>query len=160
MEKISKATKEAGVSSVYLAPQSFVRTFYGLLIAWTVISVSLIGVKAISAPWPVGQLVMIGFVISYTWYWCLGIAYRIVISGTGDIELKSLRGIQHLKPSDVYAVESPRMYLIPTVFVRFRLARGRAYMFSKINSVDLSKVFRVMHENNKDLHFKGYAGML
>ncbi len=160
MENISKATKEASVYSVYLAPQSFVFTFYGLLIAWTLISLSLIGFKAISAQWPVGQLVMIGFVISYTWYWCLGIAYRIVVSDTGDIELKSLRGIQHLKPTDVYAVESPRIYFIPTVFVRFRLARGRAYMFSLINSVDLSEVFRAMHENNKDLHFKGYAGVL
>ncbi len=157
MENISKATKEA---SVYVAPQSFVLTFYGLLTAWTLISISLISVKAISAQWPVGQLVMIGFVIIYTWYWCLGIAYRIVVSDSGDIELKSLRGIQHLKPTDVYAVESPKIYLIPTVFVRFRLARGRAYMFSLINSADLSKVFRVMHENNKDLHFKGYAGVL
>jgi hypothetical protein len=157
MGKIPKTTKEP---SVYLAPQLFVLTFYGLLIAWTVISISLIIAKNFSAPWPIGQLVMIGFVMSYTWYWCLGIAYRIVVSDSGDIELKSLRGNMLLKPTDVYVVESPRIYVIPTVFVRFRLARGRAYVFSIVNSVDLKNVFQVMHKNNKDLHFKGYAGVV
>lgn len=147
-------------SCVYEAPQAFVMVFYGLLVAWSVVSIYLIGTKAIIARWPVGQLAMIGFVIAYTWYWCLGISYRISVSESGNIELKSFRRVLELDPSEVLAVESPKVSLIPTVFIRFRLPRERAYIFSMISSADLSRVFRMMHKNNRELLFKGFAGML
>lgn len=157
---MKKKLKASGNVSVYEAPPFFVMGFYGLLIAWSVVSVYLIGTKALVARWPAGQLAMVGFVIAYTWYWCLGISYRIVVNNSGKIELKSFRRVLNLDPSDVIAVESPKLSLIPTVFFRFRLARERAYMFGVSNSPDLSRVFRVMHKNNHALLFKGLAGMI
>ena len=145
---------------VYEAPAGFVFVFYGLLIAWSVVSIYLIGSKALIAGWPAGQLAMVGFVIAYTWYWCLGIFYRVVVNEKGDIQLKSFRRVLNLEPSDVIAVESPKLSLIPTVFVRFRLSRERAYLFGLTSSLDLSRVFKVMHRNNRALLFKGLAGML
>jgi hypothetical protein len=143
---------------VYEAPAAFVIVFYGIIAAWSGVSVYLIGTKALSANWPVGQLAMVGFIIAYTWYWCLGISYRIEVSEEGGIELKSLRRVLRLEPGDVTVVEGPRLSFIPTVFVRFRLAREKAYLFCVISSSDLSEVLRSMHRNNRDLAFKGLAG--
>lgn len=156
MKKKLKAPEKA---CIYQAPALFVKVFYGLLIAWTVVSVYLIGTKAMVAEWPVGQLAMVGFVIAYTWYWCLGISYRVVVSDAGKIELRSFRRVLNLEPSEIIAVESPKISIVPTVFIRFRLSRERAYMFCVISSADLSKVFQVMHRNNSELVFKGFAGV-
>ncbi len=143
---------------IYEAPVAFVVVFYGLIAAWSGVSVYLIGTKALSANWPVGQLLMVGFIIAYTWYWCLGISYRIEVSETGGIKLKSLRRVLRLEPDDITVVEGPRLSFIPTVFVRFRLAREKAYLFCVISSGELSEVLRSMHRNNRDLAFKGLAG--
>lgn len=157
---MKKGLKAPDKSFIYEAPWMFVKVFYGLLIAWTVVSVYLIGTKNIVAGWPAGQLAMVGFVIAYTWYWCLGISYRIVIGESGNIELKSFRRVLKLDPAEIIAVESPKISIIPTVFVRFRLSRERAYMFCVISSGDLSRVFKAMHRNNKELVFKGFAGLI
>lgn len=151
--------KAPAKTCTYEAPPAFVIVFYGLLVAWSVVSVYLIGTKALVAEWPVGQLAMVGFVIAYTWYWCLGISYRVVVNDAGKIELRSFRRVLNLEPSDVIAVESPKISIVPTVFIRFRLSRERAYMFCVISSADLSKVFQVMHKNNSELLFKGFAGV-
>jgi hypothetical protein len=150
--------KAPGKSCVYEAPSAFVIVFYGMIAAWSGISVYLIGSKALSANWPTGQLAMVGFIIAYTWYWCLGISYRIEVSENGGIELKSLRRVLRLEPGDVTVVEGPRLSFIPTVFVRFRLAREKAYLFCVISNRELSEVLRSMHRNNRDLSFKGLAG--
>jgi hypothetical protein len=145
-------------SYVYEAPPAFVLVFYGLLAIWSVVSVYLIGTKALVANWPVGQLAMVGFVIAYTWYWCLGISYRIEVDERGSIELKSFRRVLRLNPADVTVVEGPRLSFIPTVFVRFRLSREKAYLFCVISSGEFSQVLRSMYRNNRDLSFKGLAG--
>ena len=150
--------KKPRKSYVYEAPAVFVIVFYSMIAAWSVVSVYLIGTKALSANWPVGQLAMVGFIIAYTWYWCLGISYRIEVGENGDIELKSFRRVLRLAPGDVTVVEGPRLSFIPTVFVRFRLAREKAYLFCVISNGDLSEVLRSMHRNNRDLSFKGLAG--
>jgi len=145
-------------SYIYEAPVAFVVVFYALIAAWSGVSVYLIGTKALVANWPLGQLAMVGFVIAYTWYWCLGISYRIEVSEDGGIELRSFRRVLRLDPGDVTVVEGPRLSFIPTVFVRFRLAREKAYLFCVITSGDLTEVLRLMHRNNRDLSFKGLAG--
>jgi hypothetical protein len=150
--------KKSSKSYIYEAPAVFVIVFYVMIAAWSGVSVYLIGTKALSANWPVGQLAMVGFIIAYTWYWCLGISYRIEVSEKGRIELKSFRRVLRLEPDDVTVVEGPRLSFIPTVFVRFRLAREKAYLFCVISSVELSEVLRSMHRNNQDLSFKGLAG--
>ena len=142
-------------SYVYEAPLMYVGVFYFLLLAWTAICVYLIGAKALNADWPIGQLAMIGFVIAYTWYWCLAISYRIAVNEQGKIELRSFRRVLRLEPTDITIVEGPRLSFIPTVFLRFRLAREKAYLFSVISSSDLTKILNVMRRNNSNLTFKG-----
>jgi hypothetical protein len=62
---------------VYQAPIVFVGLFYTLLVVWSVVCALLIGSKNIKAGWPAGQILMIAFVLVYTWYFSLGIVYKI-----------------------------------------------------------------------------------
>ena len=77
----------------YRAPIVFVGLFYVLLLVWTVVCVVLIGSKTLSAGWPLFQLFMIAFVLGYTWFFSLGISYRIAINEKGAIELTSFRRV-------------------------------------------------------------------
>ena len=146
---------------VYEAPTAFVLGFYGLIVVWSCVSTYLIVTKAIAGSWPVVQLFMIGFVVAYTWYWCLGISYRITVTESGGIELRSFRKVLRLEASEVRAVEAPKLSVIPTVFIRFRLAvRVRAYMFCVISNSDFSNVLQTMRMNNNGLVFKGLVGVI
>ena len=78
-----------GKGIIYQAPAIFVGLFYTLLTIWTVVSVPLIVLK--SSDLSSLLLLMITFVIAYTWYFSLGIFYRIRMEENGSIQLKSLR---------------------------------------------------------------------
>ena len=43
--------------------------------------------------WPLARIVMIAFVMVYTWYFSLAISHKIGITERGDIELTSFRRI-------------------------------------------------------------------
>lgn len=70
---------EEAKRTVYQAPMIYVALFYILLTVWTVISVPLIVSKASGLG--TALLLMIGFVIVFTWYWSHGISYRIRMEG-------------------------------------------------------------------------------
>ena len=139
----------------YEAPGFYVWGFYAVLAVWTVVSVYLLATKAANARWAVGQLCMIGFVLAYTWYWSLAISYRVTVSDEGDIEFKSFRRVLRLRPENINLIEGPRFSLIPTVFLRFRLAREKAYLFCVITDEELGAVLRAMMRNNRDMKVKG-----
>ena len=140
---------------VYHAPIIFVGLFYVLLLVWTAVCVVLIGSKTLSAGWPLFQLLMIAFVLGYTWYFSLGIAYRISVNRKGTVELTSFRRVLHVKVDAISLVEGPRLALIPYSFIRFRLEREKAYLFCRITDDELQQVLKKMRSANREMKFKG-----
>jgi hypothetical protein len=139
----------------YQAPVIFVGLFYLLLLVWTAVCVVLIGSKTISAGWPVFQLLMIAFVLGYTWFFSVSISYRVYIDETGTIELTSFRRVLSVKADAISLVEGPRLALMPYSFIRFRLEREKAYLFCRITDDELQQVLKKMRLANREMKLKG-----
>ncbi len=74
--------------------------FYGLLLVWTVGTIPLIDLK-FQQGWFQGDwlyAVMIGFFYLYTWFWSLGLFYRIALDAEGQIECKASGGGWRFRP--------------------------------------------------------------
>ncbi|UCD80305.1 MAG: hypothetical protein JSW26_02400 [Desulfobacterales bacterium] len=140
---------------LYQAPIFFVGLFYVLLLVWTVVCIVMIGSKTLSAGWPLFQLLMIAFVLGYTWFFSLGISYRIYIDDKGTIELTSFRRVLSVRADAISLVEGPRLALIPYSFIRFRLEREKAYLFCRITDDELQQVLKKMRLINREMKFKG-----
>lgn len=130
-------------------------TFYILLIAWTAVCVVLLGSKALKAGWPLGQLLMVAFVLAYTWYFSLGISYRISVASDGSVQLTSFRRKLTVSAKEITRVEGPRFALVPFGFVRFRLEREKAYLFTLVRDEALQRVLAAIRRNNPEVKFKG-----
>jgi hypothetical protein len=152
---IMKKSKISKSDYRYNPPIFFMGVFYASLLIWTVLCIWLIGSKTISAGWPVGQLLMIGFVLAYTWYFSLGISYKIKVDTGGNIELTSFRRVLRVNAKDISMVEGPRFAVLPYGFIRFRLEREKAYLFSRITDEELKRILNLMRKSNKDMKFKG-----
>jgi hypothetical protein len=140
---------------LYQAPTLFVGIFYLLLLLWTAVCVVMIGSKTLSAGWPLFQLLMVAFVLGYTWFFSLGISYRIYINEKGMIEFTSFRRVLSFKADAISLVEGPRLALIPYSFIRFRLEREKAYLFCRITDDELQQVLKKMRSANREMKFKG-----
>jgi hypothetical protein len=150
-----KKSKPSKRDRHYQAPLTFVGLFYAALVAWTVLCVWLIGSKTLSTGWPLGQLLMIGFVLAYTWYFSLGISYKISIETGGTTKMNSFRRVLSLHARDISAVEGPRLAAIPYCFIRFRLKREKAYLFACITDDEIQRLLKIMQKNNPELKLKG-----
>jgi len=139
----------------YQAPLTFVGLFYAALVAWTVLCVWLIGSKTLSTGWPLGQLLMIGFVLAYTWYFSLGISYEISIENGGTIKMNSFRRVLSLNAQDISLVEGPRLAVMPYSFIRFRLKREKAYLFACITDDEIQRILKNMQKKNPEIKLKG-----
>jgi hypothetical protein len=139
----------------YQAPIFFVGLFYAALLIWTALCVWLIGSKTIVAGWPLGQLLMIGFVLAYTWYFSLGISYRIRTERDGQIELSSFRRVIRVNAKMITLVEGPRLAVLPYGFIRFRLEREKAYLFCCITDDELQQILKAIRKSNSEMKFKG-----
>jgi len=139
----------------YQAPVIFVGFFYVLLLLWTAVCVVMIGSKTLSAGWPLFQLLMIAFVLGYTWFFSLGISYRIYINEKGMTELTSFRRVLCVKADSISLVEGPRLAFMPYSFIRFRLEREKAYLFCRITDGELQRVLKKMRLSNREMKFKG-----
>ncbi len=98
---------------------------------------------------------MIGFVLAYTWYFSLGIFYEISIDTGGTIKMTSIRRVLSLHARDVSVVEGPRLALMPYSFIRFRLAREKAYLFSCITAEEIQRILKRLQKNNPEIKLKG-----
>ena len=98
---------------------------------------------------------MIAFVLGYTWFFSLGISYRIFIDEKGTIELTSFRRVLSVKADAISLVEGPRMAFMPYSFIRFRLEREKAYLFCHIPDDELHQVLKKMRLANGEMKFKG-----
>jgi len=152
---IMKKNKLPKKNYLYRAPIIFVGLFYMLLLVWTVVCVVMIGSKTLIAGWPLFQLFMIAFVLGYTWFFSLGIAYRITINEKGMIEFASFRRVLSIEADAVSQVEGPRLAIIPYSFIRFRLEREKVYLFCRITDDELQQVLKKMRLANREIEFKG-----
>lgn len=144
---------------VYKAPILYPGIFYLLLAAWSFVCVYLLGTKAIKTGWPLGQLLMIAFVLAYTWYFSLGISYKIAVEPDGEIQLTSFRRTLKVHAKNIEMVEGPRFAIVPFGFIRFRLEREKAYLFIIITDETLEKVISTIRKVNPEMRCKGlYAG--
>jgi len=150
-----KKSKISKIDYHYQAPTIFVGLFYAALIGWTVLCVWLIGSKTLSTGWPLGQLLMIGFVLAYTWYFSLGISYEISIENGGTIKMTSFRRVLSLNAQDISLVEGPRLAVMPYSFIRFRLKREKAYLFACITDDKIQRLLKTMQKNNPEIKLKG-----
>jgi hypothetical protein len=145
-----------GKEEIYEAPLIYPAFFYGLLLAWVAVSVYLLGKKSMEAGWAVTQLVMVAFVIAYTWYFSLGISYRIRLDQEGGVQLTSFRRVLNIQPADIDMLEGPRFGL-PIGFIRFRLAREKAYLFCVVSNGYLERILWRIREANPDIKIRDLA---
>jgi hypothetical protein len=132
----------------YRAPTIYVALFYLILVAWTAISVSIMGVKG-WVNW--FQLFMVAFIFVMTWYFSMGISYRVEINDEGKMELFSFRRVIRIHSRKVVMVEGPHL---PLGFIRFRLEREKAYLFGISKNPDLQQILSIIRKTNPDIRFK------
>lgn len=153
--KMKRKTQKDSRNLVYAAPVVYPGLFYIILTVWTVVCVFLMGSRALKVGWPVSQILMIAFVLAYTWYFSLGISYRIMVDSDGNIELTSFRRQVHVNAKTVAMVEGPRLAIVPFGFVRFRLDREKAYLFALITDETLRTILETIRRANPETKFKG-----
>ena len=136
----------------YQAPMIYVGIFYATLVAWTIICIVLIGFKLTQSEWAnLFQLFMIAFIIAMTWYFSMGISYRVNVEEDGTVELTSFRRILRIDSRKMELIEGPHL---PIGFIRFRLEREKAYLFCLVKDKELQKILLAIRKANPDIKFK------
>ena len=140
---------------VYQAPMIYLGIFYAALVAWTIICIVLIGFKLTQSAWAnLLQLFMIAFIIAMTWYFSVGISYRVNLEGDGTLRLTSLRRILRVDCKKMELIEGPHL---PIGFIRFRLEREKAYLFCIVKNTELQKILLAIRRTNPDIKFKNLS---
>jgi hypothetical protein len=136
----------------YQAPMIYLGIFYAVLVAWTIICIFLIGFKLTQSEWGnLLQLFMIAFVIAMTWYFSMGISYRVNVEEDGTLRLTSFRRILRVDSRKMELIEGPHL---PIGFIRFRLEREKAYLFCVVKNRELQKILLAIQKTNPDIKFK------
>ncbi len=147
-----KGRGDALERQIYRTPRALLLIFYSLVTAWTIVSIVFIGRKTMEAGG--GDLVwlgMIGSVLGFTWYFSLGVFYRIRMGPEGEMELTSFRRVLSTHPREIEAVEGP---FFPVGFVRFKLPGERAYLMCVLTNPVLRGILKRIGEMNLDVKFK------
>jgi hypothetical protein len=97
------------------------------------------------------QLFMVAFIFVMTWYFSLGISYKVEIKEDGKLELFSIRRLISIHSTKIAMVEGPHL---PIGFIRFRLEREKAYLFGIPRNRDLQQILSVIRKTNPDIKFK------
>ena len=139
----------------YQAPMIYLIIFYTALVAWTIICVLLIGLKVTQSEWAnLFQLFMIAFIIAMTWYFSMGISYRVNVEEDGTVQLTSFRRILRIDSRKMELIEGPHL---PIGFIRFRLEREKAYLFCVVKDKTLQQILSRIREVNPDVKFKNLS---
>ena len=139
---------------VYQAHKGIITAFYSVLAAWTLTSVPLLIEKAprMDTLW----LIMITFVVSFTWYWSLGLVYGIEIKDDNQtIILKSFRGQVYYKLGDLRRIEAPPSR-IEIGFLRFRFVKNTHYTFYNY-SENLRNILTTLRSQNSGIQFVKFS---
>ena len=136
----------------YQAPMIYMGIFYAMLVAWTIICILLIGFKVSQSEWTnLFQLFMFAFIIAMTWYFSMGISYRVNVEEDGTVQLTSFRRILKIHSQKMELIEGPHL---PIGFIRFRLEREKAYLFCVVKNRELQKILLAIRKANPDIKFK------
>ena len=136
----------------YQAPMIYMGIFYAMLVAWTIICILLIGFKVTQSEWGnLFQLFMFAFIIAMTWYFSMGISYRVNVEEDGIVQLTSFRRILRIHSQNMELIEGPHL---PIGFIRFRLEREKAYLFCVAKDKELQKILFAIRKANPDIKFK------
>jgi hypothetical protein len=133
----------------FQAPMVYVVLFYFLLLAWTAVSLPMIYVKfrtiGFQSVWIYAS--MIAFVYAYTWFWSLGIFYRISLDGEDRVTLRSLRRELQVSAKQIATIEGSR-FPRGFGFVKLKLPRESGYLFCLSMTGELSAILRGIRKNN------------
>jgi hypothetical protein len=121
---------------------------------WTLISAALLIPRAASGAWPLGQTIMIGFVVAYTWYFSLGISYLLRVEKNGTVEVQSFRRSMTIQADEIEQIEGPRFAILPFGFLRMRSSGGKIYLFCRFGSHELAAVIKQLRIANKKISVK------
>ncbi len=133
----------------YQAPQAYVVLFYLFMLAWSGGSLPVVYLKfqevGFRSHWIYAS--MIGFVYAYTWFWSLGIFYRISLDGEGGVTLKSLRRELRVPAKQIFRIEGSRL---PRGFgfVKLKLPRESGYLFCLSMTGELESILKGIRKNN------------
>ena len=139
---------------IYQAHKGIITVFYSALAVWTLISVPLLIEKAprMDTLW----LIMLTFVLSFTWYWSLGLIYGIEMSeDDGTIILKSFRGRVSYEFGEIRKIEAPPSR-IEIGFLSFRFAKHSHYTFYNY-SESLRKILTTLRSRNPGIQFVKFS---
>jgi len=136
----------------YQAPGALVAGFYLLLIAWTAVSILFLTAKAARSELTDAlQWVMIAAIFGFTWYFSLGLFYRISLAADESLHLKGVRRGLTVHAREIDTVEGP---YLPIGFVRFRAGKERLYLLCQVRNADLQAILKRMGEINPHVQFK------
>ena len=136
----------------YQAPGALVAAFYLLLIAWTAVSILFLAAKAARSELSDAlQWVMIAAIFGFTWYFSLGLFYRISLAADGSLHLKGVRRGLTVQPREIEIVEGP---YLPIGFVRFKSKKEKLYLLCQVRNADLQAILKRIAEINPDVQFK------
>ena len=133
----------------FQAPLVYVVLFYLLLLAWTVGSLPIVYDKfrtiGFQSVWIYAS--MIAFVYAYTWFWSLGLFYRISLGSEGLVTMKSLRREFQVSVKQIARIEGSR-FPRGFGFVKLKLPRESGYLFCLSMTGELSAILRGIRKNN------------
>jgi hypothetical protein len=119
-----------GSVQAFQAPMGFVVLFYLLLLAWTAGSLPVIYGKfrtvGFQSHWIYASI--IAFVYAYTWFWSLGLFYRVSLDSEGLVTLKSLRRELQVPVKQISRIEGSR-FPRGFGFVKLKVPRETGYLF-------------------------------
>jgi hypothetical protein len=133
----------------FRAPMGYVVLFYLLLVVWTVGTLPVVYVKfrtiGFNSVWIYAS--MVGFVYLYTWFWCLGIFYRISLDREGFVTLKSLRREIKVSAKQIASLEGSR-FPGGFGFVRLKVPKETGYLFCLRMTGELEAILRGIRKAN------------
>jgi hypothetical protein len=144
-----QAGKEKEKTRIFEAPAPFMAAFYGLLLIWTIGTVPLIVQKfqqgGFRGDWLYAS--MIGFFYLFTWFWSLGLFYRIALDADGRIQMRSLRRTLEISAKQVHTIEGSRLSG-GFGFIRMKLPRESAYLFCHRRTGPIEEILREIRRMN------------
>lgn len=94
---------------------------------------------------------MLAFIMAMTWYFSLGVYYRVQMEEDGTLLLTSFRKILRTHSRKMALIEGPPL---PLGFIRFRTEDEKSYLFCVVKNPELQKILRALGRANPDLKFK------
>jgi len=141
--------QSADSKQLFQSPMAYVVLFYLLLLAWTVGTLPVVYLKfrtiGFQSVWIYAS--MVGFVYAYTWFWCLGIFYRISLDKDGLVILKSLRRELTVSAKQIASIEGSR-FPRGFGFVKLKVPRETGYLFCLRMDGELEALLRGIRRAN------------